>query len=325
MVDTKLISSMYPLKDKIMSTTLMQLMEILSEEPFALPVVDPVDNKPGYSIKDSKSHEAGFDAFVTGVCFISMANYFASLGKKLINSPLISESPFIKPFVNRLFLSKVQDIPYMELMGKDSSPPRDHVFHLTFPSSWNTHNIRQLFGHFGSVYIAWLDDTSAYVALEDRTKASLVCKTLGYKTEFKSDGYKIISFLDYVKKSNKRPLPSDNSIKNIKGKDSSSQVVSQVNLNNFQESSLIHSTGGKRKRSLSESSFSKRSIDPIPEEMEDEVDKAAPDAKKDKEDSEVKEERVDDASNNSKPTKSPKSKKAKKTKIKEFDENDSWE
>lgn len=30
---------------------------------------------PSYSVDDKKSHEAGYDAFITGICFIAMGSY----------------------------------------------------------------------------------------------------------------------------------------------------------------------------------------------------------------------------------------------------------
>ena len=37
---------------------------------------------PAYDVLDNKSHEAGYDAFMTGLCFISMSNF---LGNSLVN------------------------------------------------------------------------------------------------------------------------------------------------------------------------------------------------------------------------------------------------
>lgn len=35
-------------------------------------------NCEGYTLQDNKAHEAGYDAFITGVCFLALWNY---LGK----------------------------------------------------------------------------------------------------------------------------------------------------------------------------------------------------------------------------------------------------
>jgi len=54
----------------------------------------------GYDTTDEKHHEAGFDAFVTGVCFIGMAQYLGTLQ----NPPkprVLPESPLVMPFLNK--------------------------------------------------------------------------------------------------------------------------------------------------------------------------------------------------------------------------------
>lgn len=48
------------------------------------------------------------------------------------------------------------DIPYMNLSGKDIEPNRDDVFHLTFPAEWAHSDIQSLFFPFGGVFIYWL-------------------------------------------------------------------------------------------------------------------------------------------------------------------------
>lgn len=67
---------------------------------------------------------------------------------------------------------RIQDIPYMDLAGEDLKPSRDHVFHLRFPKEWKTQDLKQLFQEqFGDVYVAWIDDTQAFVALREKELA----------------------------------------------------------------------------------------------------------------------------------------------------------
>ncbi|XP_071443719.1 poly(A)-specific ribonuclease PARN-like isoform X2 [Hetaerina americana] len=331
LVDTKLMSNMYPFKDKFMNTTLAQLMERLSEEPFKLPVVEPVENCPGYSCKDDMAHEAGYDAFITGVCFISMANYLGVLAKEAKNGSLIDFS-LLKPFENKLYLFKVQDIPYMDLVGQDVMPPRDHVFHVTFPSTWNMQNLRSLFGSFGSIFVSWLTDSSAFVALEEREKASLVCKTIS--SIVGSEPCSVMPFLEYLNKKNgkigckEKCLSSLNKIEDT----SSSHTPNVARISNCSETSAIIPSGVKRRRSSGESSFAKRIIDPIPEEREDEIDKnlTSPGAGKVDDNGESrgvirrkeKEKKSEwDVSDNE----ASDCVRTKRAKRKEFDENDSWD
>ena len=53
------------------------------------------------------------------------------------------------------------------------TPPRDHVFHLTFPAEWRLHDIQNLFSAFGQVIVSWIDQTSAFVSLTNREEAAL--------------------------------------------------------------------------------------------------------------------------------------------------------
>ena len=60
----------------------------------------------------------------------------------------------------------------MDLAGEDLKPSRDHVFHLRFPKEWKTQDLKQLFQEqFGDVYVAWIDDTQAFVALREKELA----------------------------------------------------------------------------------------------------------------------------------------------------------
>ena len=54
---------------------------------------------------------------------------------------VLPDSPLLQPFLNKLFLMKMTDIPYMNLAAEDLQPDRGHVFHLTFPKEWKTADI----------------------------------------------------------------------------------------------------------------------------------------------------------------------------------------
>jgi len=46
----------------------------VSKPPFSIPEVEPVEGR-SYSVSKEKSHEAGYDAYITGLCFIALSNY----------------------------------------------------------------------------------------------------------------------------------------------------------------------------------------------------------------------------------------------------------
>ena len=69
-------------------------------------------------------------------------------------------SDLVKPFLNKIHLMRsLPDLSYMTLDGPDLDPPRDHVFHLTFPADWKNLEIYQLFKQFGQIIIGWIDET----------------------------------------------------------------------------------------------------------------------------------------------------------------------
>ncbi|XP_063380653.1 poly(A)-specific ribonuclease PARN-like [Cydia fagiglandana] len=177
LLDTKYMSSLPPFKDKVNSSVLQHLLATLSEPPFGLPTVGSSSGR-GYTLSDDKSHEAGYDAFVTGLCFLAMRSHVSRMrGESERSEP---SAAVLRPFLNKLFLTKTayQDSPYMNIDGPDPTPSRDHVFHLTFPGEWQRNDINQLFSPFGPIVVQFIDDTSAFVALSRREQARDVMRTL---------------------------------------------------------------------------------------------------------------------------------------------------
>ncbi|XP_063361825.1 poly(A)-specific ribonuclease PARN-like [Cydia amplana] len=177
LLDTKYMSSLPPFKDKVNSSVLQHLLATLSEPPFGLPTVGSSSGR-GYTLSDDKSHEAGYDAFVTGLCFLAMRSHVSRMrGESERSEP---SAALLRPFLNKLFLTKTayQDSPFMNIDGPDPTPSRDHVFHLTFPVEWQRNDINQLFSPFGPIVVQFIDDTSAFVALSRREQARDVMRTL---------------------------------------------------------------------------------------------------------------------------------------------------
>nr|CAD7571534.1 unnamed protein product [Timema californicum] len=172
--------------------------------------LDAENEYVGYSkdVSKSKLHEAGYDAYITGLCFLGMANYL------------------------------------------------------------------------GSVQVCWLNDTSAYVALNRPDQAKLVQKTLT-----QSDSYTVIQYSIYQRHESscqcgrtygKAVLACINMTKSL-----TQLVVSSPTTTNLRKRRSLELQQSethekqlialkKRSRSSGKSSYSKRSIDPIPEEEEGE-------------------------------------------------------
>ncbi|XP_076248460.1 poly(A)-specific ribonuclease PARN isoform X2 [Calliopsis andreniformis] len=189
-LDTKILCQSQQFRESVPSSNLNVLLETVSKSPFKVPEIKSVDGR-SYSTLTEKCHEAGYDAYITGICFISLCNYLGSLHKPEI--PLVlADSPLLNPFVNKLLIARLKDFPYINLVGKDPNPSRDHVFHITFPKEWKHNDISQLFSPFGGVYVSWLSDTSAYVALNRRDQATSVMKSLS-----KTNTYSIQKYIEH--------------------------------------------------------------------------------------------------------------------------------
>uniref|UniRef100_A0A0L8HVV5 Poly(A)-specific ribonuclease PARN n=1 Tax=Octopus bimaculoides TaxID=37653 RepID=A0A0L8HVV5_OCTBM len=207
LIDTKLMASTSPFRELVSSSSLGDLLNILQTKPFKTVEYSIPEEFPKYDLENQQLHEAGYDAFITGLCFIGMANYLvkkenAGRPLKLSSSsyvcfpychgldvstradklsstkyPLFSPlSPLLEPFKNKLFMSRVQDIPYVNVTGNDIQPTRDHIFHVTFPKEWKAADLYQLFMPFGNVQLSWINDTSAYVALHNKDNAGMESK-----------------------------------------------------------------------------------------------------------------------------------------------------
>lgn len=187
LLDTKVICQSQQFKEHVTSSNLNVLLDIVSKSPFSIPDVEPVKGY-SYSISTEKSHEAGYDAYITGLCFIALSNYLGTL-QKSENATVLAYSALLNPFLNKLPIARLKDFPYVNLVGKDPNPSRDHVFHITFPKEWKHTDISQLFSPFGGGYVSWLSDTSAYIGLYRRDQAGVVMQTLAKQTICKVQKY----------------------------------------------------------------------------------------------------------------------------------------
>ncbi|XP_053936289.1 poly(A)-specific ribonuclease PARN isoform X2 [Cuculus canorus] len=194
LLDTKLMASTQPFKEIINNTSLAELEKRLKEIPFSPPKVESAEGFPSYDTASEQLHEAGYDAYITGLCFISMANFLGSFLSPP-KSHVSARSKLIEPFFNKLFLMRVMDIPYLNLEGPDLQPKRDHVLHVTFPKEWKTSDLYQLFSAFGNIQVSWIDDTSAFVSLSQPEQVQIAVNTSKY-----AESYRIQTYAEYVEK-----------------------------------------------------------------------------------------------------------------------------
>ncbi|XP_058433935.1 poly(A)-specific ribonuclease PARN isoform X2 [Marmota monax] len=249
LLDTKLMASTQPFKDIINNTSLAELEKRVKETPFNPPKVESAEGFPSYDTASEQLHEAGYDAYITGLCFISMANYLGSF----LSPPKIhvsARSKLIEPFFNKLFLMRVMDIPYLNLEGPDLQPKRDHVLHVTFPKEWKTSDLYQLFSAFGSIQISWIDDTSAFVSLSQPEQVPIAVNTSKY-----AESYRIQTYADYVgkkqdEKQNKRKWTEDG-WKEVERKRLSTQGLSHPLQSHYYHPNSFSATSRVGKRNLS--------------------------------------------------------------------------
>ena len=195
-LDTKLMASLLPFKDFVLSTTLGDLHSRLKSPPFnQLSVCVPEKYDVEKDPQNAKLHEAAYDSYITGCCFSTMLDFLCTMQNK--NSSEAPSLSLIEPFVNKVFLMKTIDLPYLNLAGADLSPNRDHVFFVTFPRSWKSSDLRQLFSPFGQVMLSWVNDTSCFVSLNDKTQLENVKKTLTHAKGAEALPYQLMTYSEY--------------------------------------------------------------------------------------------------------------------------------
>lgn len=73
------------------------------------------DRYHSYSLVEPKEHEAGFDAFLTGYCFLTIAKH---LNVDFIDNFEPHKCNALKPFLNRIALQRSL-VPYIFITGKE--------------------------------------------------------------------------------------------------------------------------------------------------------------------------------------------------------------
>ncbi|XP_050524921.1 poly(A)-specific ribonuclease PARN-like isoform X2 [Daktulosphaira vitifoliae] len=174
--DTKYISGTDPLREYFNSTVLNDLHKILFEQNHNYTNLEPESPLTSYAKDECKAHEAAYDAYLTSSVFINLCNLLGMIKKT--DKPVLPSSPCLKSYMNKLFMIRYNEDPCLNLGGPESQIQRNHVYHITFPPEWKTIDITNVFSPFTNVFIKYINDTSAWVALRDATHAKAFNKIL---------------------------------------------------------------------------------------------------------------------------------------------------
>ncbi|XP_054155569.1 poly(A)-specific ribonuclease PARN-like [Oppia nitens] len=196
--DTKHISSFGPFKDKIDNTALGDLYERLKTSPFEM-TSSLVHLKNGVYSEGKTLHEAGYDSYITGLCFVGLVGYLGSLVDPKIER---FDQILLQDYQNKLNMIYSHDYHFYNMGAEELVPDRSHVFYVTFPKEWRTNELFHLFSAFGGVSIGWTSDTSALCALKDPKNVDKIKKSL-LKTSANSV-YKVITYDEFVRKTSKQ-------------------------------------------------------------------------------------------------------------------------
>jgi len=172
-IDTKLMAMTQPLREKTSSSTVAGLMGMIEVD--ALPkcnveLAADFDSSVGY-------HDAGYDAYCTGYCFLSMAKELFN-GLKLPSERIDVNAEILQPFCNRINVMGIQDVSFLDLTRPDVVPSRDHVFYIKYPKGWREQDIDDLFSSICTLSkpIVWLSENSAFVTLSRPEKKDEVIR-----------------------------------------------------------------------------------------------------------------------------------------------------
>jgi len=179
-----------PLKKEFLNgNSLEMIYKKCQESPFTFKEIS-IEIPPGfrdYRTFGGQCHEAGFDAFMTGVAFVRMFGYLHTISKSKTQFSL--SLPITAPFRNRIAANRWYDINHVSLDRTDKTPKRDHCFQVSFPAKWKQSDIYALFNVCGHIRIYWINETSAFVTIEDHAAVNLV-KNFKESTEYSIQTYK---------------------------------------------------------------------------------------------------------------------------------------
>ncbi|KAB7505848.1 Poly(A)-specific ribonuclease PARN, partial [Armadillidium nasatum] len=162
--DTKVLARDPPFSANIINTALGRLYEELTSG-YSPPSFGVEKGHQSYSIsEDGQAHDGGFDAFMTGVAFITMLKTLE--GKRWGKAPYL-KAKSLQKYSNKINFMGSYDIPFIDLEKSDVIPDRGYIFNVTCPSTWTFMNVRHAFACLKSYKTVWVNDTRLFVIPQD--------------------------------------------------------------------------------------------------------------------------------------------------------------
>jgi len=167
--DTLLMVRNDPLKSLFLGGNRLQdIYDRTHTDPFTLREVKV--SIPGqyrdYRSFGGQCHEAGYDAFMTGIAFIRMFNHLNNITKT--KDIFCIDLPIAKPFLNKIAANGFYDIHHLALDKSQKVPKRDHCFHVKMPEHWRIGDVQGAFTDCGPIKVLRESDSAAFVTIEDK-------------------------------------------------------------------------------------------------------------------------------------------------------------
>ncbi|UXI14903.1 Methionine aminopeptidase 1D [Sarcoptes scabiei] len=212
--DTKYITDLPSIKNYLPSFALENIFHIVKSEPFLKTEI----NLKNQSTKEYEFHDAGYDSYITGCCFINLIRFYfsAKIDEQITN---ILSKELLEQFQNKIAIHGIYDIRFLDL-EKDPVIDRSNVFYARFPSSYTRNNLQSIFNPFGGIdRICWIDDQSAFLILKDAKKRPEVIESLIQNAKPNSQ-FKLQYYTEFLKESNQNNHQADeqNSKESANGK-----------------------------------------------------------------------------------------------------------
>lgn len=151
-------------------------------------------------------HQAGFDAYMSGYCFLALCQSYLDEKRKYKfkkekseskRVSIVKDNQIIQDLSNKIHFSYSYDFKYYDLCGEELEPIRTHVFYLEHPNTWVLDDIFRVFQEFGGVSVGKLSKTSALCALRNVENAKLVRKKVK-ELETSKSNHKIYTYEKYI-------------------------------------------------------------------------------------------------------------------------------